>query len=327
MTDDASHAPDRPLPGQGGVAAASPELGGASATPSFELPAGAGSGLPARPAATVIGGRRFAWGERTLVMGIINVTPDSFSGDGLLAVAGDPVALAVAQARRLAADGADLLDVGGESTRPGHERVDAGEELARVIPVIRAIHAVLPEIPISVDTTRPAVAAAAVEAGAALLNDVWGVAEDGLLTRLAAERGVPIVLMHNRAEARYTNVMAEVIADLGRAVERALLAGVPAASIIVDPGFGFGKTLEQNLAVLRHLAALRILGCPILLGTSRKSTLGRILDLPADQRMEATLATTALAVAAGVDIVRVHDVRENVRAARVADAIVRAGAG
>lgn len=283
--------------------------------------------LTGRPPATTIGGRRFAWGERTLVMGIVNVTPDSFSGDGLLAAPGDPTELAVAHARRMAADGADLLDVGGESTRPGHERVDPQEELARVIPVIRAIHATLPEVPISVDTTRPEVAAAALDAGAVLLNDVWGVAANGALIGLAAERGVPIVLMHNRAEARYSNVVVEVIADLGMAVERALLAGVPRASIIVDPGFGFGKTRDHNLAILRHLGALRILGCPILLGTSRKSTLGWILDLPADQRVEATLATTALAVAAGVDIVRVHDVRENVRAARVADAIVRGGAG
>lgn len=275
------------------------------------------------PRETVIGGRRIRWGERTLVMGIINVTPDSFSGDGLLAADGDPVALALEQARRMAFDGADLLDVGGESTRPGHERVDAAEELARVVPVIRAIHAALPELPISVDTTRPEVAAAALDAGAALLNDVWGVAPDAALSRLAAARGVPIVLMHNRTEARYMNVVAEVILDLQRAVERAVQVGVPRDSIIVDPGFGFGKTPEQNLAVLRNLAALKVLGCPILLGTSRKSTLGRILDLPATERVEATLATTALAVAAGVDIVRVHDVRENVRAARVADAIVR----
>lgn len=275
------------------------------------------------PRETVIGGRRIRWGERTLVMGIINVTPDSFSGDGLLAADGDPVALALEQARRMAFDGADLLDVGGESTRPGHERVDAAEELARVVPVIRAIHAALPELPISVDTTRPEVAAAALDAGAALLNDVWGVAPDAALSRLAAARGVPIVLMHNRTEARYMNVVAEVILDLQRAVEQAVQVGVPRDAIIVDPGFGFGKTPEQNLAVLRDLAALKVLGCPILLGTSRKSTLGRILDLPAAERVEATLATTALAVAAGVDIVRVHDVRENVRAARVADAIVR----
>jgi dihydropteroate synthase len=256
-------------------------------------------------------------------MGVVNVTPDSFSGDGLLGGDGDPVARAVAQARRMAADGADIVDVGGESTRPGHDRIENDEELRRVVPVVAAIHAALPELPISVDTTRPMVAAAALDAGAAMLNDIWGVADDAALARLAAERDVPIVLMHNRAEARYANVVGEVLAELQRAVERAVSAGLDADQVIVDPGFGFGKTPEQNLAVLRNLGALRLLGRPILLGASRKSTLGRILDLPADERVEATLATTALAIAAGADIVRVHDVRENVRVARVADAVIR----
>jgi len=318
---------DPMAPDPDAVIAARPELGGAFATPSFGLPAGAGSGLVGRPPETVIGGRRIEWGARTLVMGIINVTPDSFSGDGLLAGSGNLIDLAVAQAERMAGEGADLLDVGGESTRPGHQRVGVEEERRRVVPVIQAIHAALPSLPVSVDTTRPEVAEAALEAGAAMVNDVWGVADDPARCRLAAARGVPIVLMHNRREARYTNVVAEVLADLERAIERALAAGVPRDRIIVDPGFGFGKTPDQNLAVLRRLDALRVLGCPILLGTSRKSTLGRILDLPADQRLEATLATTALAVAAGVDIVRVHDVAANVRVARVADAIVRGGPG
>ncbi len=272
---------------------------------------------------TRIGDRTLAWGTRTFVMGIVNVTPDSFSGDGLLAARRDAASFAVEMARSMVADGADLLDVGGESTRPGHAPVDAIEERARVIPVIRAIHAALPDIPLSIDTTKPSVAEAALDAGASLVNDVWGVAADEALVALAAERAVPIVLMHNRAEARYTNLVAEVIADLERAIERALRVGVAWESIVVDPGFGFGKTAEHNVAMLRDLAALRLLGRPILLGTSRKSTLGRILDLPADQRVEATVATTALGIAAGVDVVRVHDVRENVRAARTADAIVR----
>lgn len=272
---------------------------------------------------TRIGDRTLAWGTRTFVMGIVNVTPDSFSGDGLLAARRDAASFAVEMARSMVADGADLLDVGGESTRPGHAPVDAIEERARVIPVIRAIHAALPDIPLSIDTTKPSVAEAALDAGASLVNDVWGVAADEALVALAAERAVPIVLMHNRAEARYTNLVAEVIADLERAIERALRVGVAWESIVVDPGFGFGKTAEHNVALLRDLAALRLLGRPILLGTSRKSTLGRILDLPADQRVEATVATTALGIAAGVDVVRVHDVRENVRAARTADAIVR----
>jgi dihydropteroate synthase len=195
--------------------------------------------------------------------------------------------------------------------------------MARVVPVIRAIRAALPSMPISVDTTKPLVAEAALEAGASLVNDVWGVADDDALARIAAERGVPIVLMHNRAEARYTTLLPEIVADLQRAIERALRAGVPWDDLIVDPGFGFGKTAEHNLALLRELGSLAILGRPILLGTSRKSTLGRVLDLPAEQRLEATLATTVLGIASGVDIVRVHDVRENVRAARMADAVVR----
>jgi len=257
-------------------------------------------------------------------MGILNVTPDSFSGDGLLA-AGDPVGEAVEQARRMVADGADLLDVGGESTRPGHDEVAADDEIARVVPVVAALRAALPDTPLSIDTTKPSVAAAALDAGADLLNDVWGVAPGNDMLRLAAERGAPIVLMHNRAEARYTNLMAEILADLHAAIDRALAAGVAWEAIVVDPGFGFGKTAEHNLAMLRDLGLLRALGRPILLGTSRKSTLGKVLDLDADERLEATLATTALGIAAGVHLVRVHDVRPNVRAARMTDAIVRGG--
>src|SRR5436190_1004002 len=232
------------------------DLGGGAATPSFRLPDGATNGLPAAPEPLRIGPATFIWGSRTYVMGILNVTPDSFSGDGLLNAAGTRLR------------GSD-------------------------------------------------------DAGAALLNDVWGVATDDALLRVVAERRVPIVLMHNRAEPRYVNVLAEVIADLHAAIERALTGGVPWESIVIDPGFGFGKTPEHNLALLRDLRALRILGRPILLGTSRKSTLGKVLDLPADQRVEATVATTALGIAAGVDIVRVHDVQANVRAARMTDAVVR----
>ncbi|MBM4409609.1 MAG: dihydropteroate synthase, partial [Chloroflexi bacterium] len=254
-----------------------------------------------------------------------NATPDSFSGDGVLAegAGGDPVARAVAAARRAVAEGADLVDVGGESTRPGHQPVAGPEETARVVPVIAAIHAALPDLAISVDTTKAAVAEAALDAGASMVNDVWGVsAEDGLL-RLVAERRVPIVLMHNRAAAHDDNLMAGILGDLRRALDRALAAGISWDDLIVDPGFGFGKTAEHNLALMRDLGRLRDLGRPVLLGTSRKSTLGRVLGLAPDERIEATVVTTALGVAAGVDMVRVHDVRANAQAARMADAIVR----
>ena len=326
MTSDGPpEPPDRDLPAERSVVEARPDLGGGAATPSFALPPDASPGLPAAPAPLVVGPRTFAWGQRTHVMGILNVTHDSFSGDGLLATgSADPVAAAVARARQMAEDGADMLDIGGASSRPGHAPPPLEAEIARVVPVIRAVAAALPGMPISVDTTSPAVAAAAVDAGAHLLNDVWGVADDPAMVRVAAERGVPIVLMHNRSEPRYRNLLPEVVADLWRALERAVDAGVPWDRLIVDPGFGFGKTPDHNLALLAGLGSLRVLGRPILLGTSRKSTLGKLLDLPPDQRVEATAATSVLGIAAGAaDIVRVHDVLENVRAARVADAVVR----
>lgn len=290
------------------------------------------STTPAHPAPSRLGPATFRWGERTYVMGILNVTPDSFSGDGLLTdgslaegspAGDDPVSLAVATGQRMVAEGADLLDVGGESTRPGHAPVTADEERRRVVPVIAALRAALPDIPLSIDTTKAAVAEAALAAGADLINDVWGVGADESLARLAADHGVPLIVMHNRAEPRYTSLLPEVIADLQRAIERALQLGVRWDDLIVDPGFGFGKTPEHNLALLRDLGALRMLGRPILLGTSRKSTLGHVLGLPAGERLEATIATTALGIAAGADLVRVHDVQANVRAARISDAVIR----
>ncbi len=333
-----SHDPsaERHLPTEVGIVPADPARGGGAATPSYGVPADASDrpGLPGPPAPTRIGPRDFTWGARTYVMGILNVTPDSFSGDGLLSgsagsVPRSPEAAleaALARAEAMVDEGADLLDVGGESTRPGHRIVPAEEERERVVPIVDALRRRFPAIPVSVDTTKPSVAAAAIDAGASLVNDIWGVADDDSLLRLAAERGVPIVLMHNRPEARYTNLVAEVVADLQRAIDRAIGAGVAWESIVVDPGFGFGKAPVHNLALLGGLGSLRILGRPILLGTSRKSTLGKVLDLPPEERLEATLATTALAIAAGVDIVRVHDVRANVRAARMSDAVVRGGA-
>ena len=274
------------------------------------------------PTPTRIGPTKFIWGDRTYVMGILNVTPDSFSGDGLI-TGGDPLRAALDQAKRMVDEGADLLDIGGESTRPGHAPVDAAEEIGRVIPIVAAVHDALPDVPLSIDTTKAVVAEAALAAGATLLNDVWGVGPDPAMAELAASAHVPLIVMHNRDEARYDDVVREVIDDLRRALDRAEQLGIGPEDLIVDPGIGFGKTADHNVTLLRHLDALTVLGRPILLGTSRKSTIGRILDLPADERLEGTLATTALGVASGVDIVRVHDVRANIRAARVADAIVR----
>ncbi len=332
MTERVQRDGERALPSERGVVGARPDLGGGAATPSFRDlgsdPSSSGGWHPTgtaegHPEATTIGGRRFGWGERTYVMGIVNVTPDSFSGDGILGGDEATVDRAVALAGRMIGEGADLIDVGGELSRPGHEAVEADEETRRVGPVVAAIHAAFPSTPISVDTTKPSVAASAIDAGATLLNDVWGVSPDSSLARLAAERGVPIVLMHNRAEAVYADVVDEVMGELAAAVRRAVEAGVPEDSVIVDPGFGFGKAPRHNLELLAGLGRLRALGRPVLFGASRKSTLGKVLDLPPQERVEATLATTALAVAAGVDVVRVHDVRGNVRVARMVDAVVR----
>ncbi len=300
------------------------------ATPSFTLPAGAEGGVPDDPPAPlVMRGRTFAWGSRTFVMGVINVTPDSFSGDGLIApgAGGDGVEPALRAAQRMVDEGADLLDVGGESSRPGHAVVEEAEEHRRSIPVVRALREAFPEMPISIDTVKAGIAEAALDAGADLINDVSAVHPGGAdMLRLAAERGVPYIAMHDRPEARYRNLRAEVLADLQAVLERALHAGVAWDALIVDPGIGFGKTAEHNLHLLDHLADLRLLGRPVMIGASRKSTIGKVLDLPAHERLEGTLATTAMAVAAGVDIVRVHDVGPNRRAARMADAVHRRGA-
>ena len=260
----------------------------------------------------------FRWGERTYVMGIINVTPDSFSGDGLAGRIGQ----VVEQARRFVEAGADILDIGGQSTRPGHVPVTVDEELRRVIPAVRAVREAV-QVPISVDTCKLEVATPSLDAGASMLNDIWGLKREPGLARLAAERGVPIVLMHNQEGTAYQDLVPDVVSSLQESCQAALLAGVPREQIIVDPGIGFGKTWEQNLVLLRHLRALRALAHPVLLGPSRKSFIGRVLDLPPEQRMEGTAAAVALGIASGVDIVRVHDVVAMVRVTRVADAIVR----
>jgi dihydropteroate synthase len=262
-------------------------------------------------------------GSRTYLMGILNLTPDSFSGDGLLTRGGDPLAAAVARGTAMVAAGADILDVGGESTRPGHLPVDAADELARTAHVVAALRAALPEVPISIDTRKAAVASAALDAGADLINDVTAVTGRGELAALAAARDVPYVVMHDRSHAPWEDVVGEVVAALDAALRRAEALGCRPERLIVDPGIGFGKSAPENLVLLRDLRALRVLGRPILLGASRKSTIGRVLDLPPAERLEGTLAVTALGIAGGADIVRVHDVAPNLRAARMADAIVR----
>jgi dihydropteroate synthase len=281
-----------------------------------------------------IRGRDFVWGSRTFVMGIVNVTPDSFSGDGL----GSDVAAAVEQARRFVAEGADMIDIGGESTRPGSAPVTAEQEMARVLPVIEGCARAV-DLPISIDTSKAAVAKAALAAGANFVNDVWGLRADAAMAAFCAEAGCPVVLMHNRrtrpdaaqitrlgghyAGVVYHDLLGEISAELRESVAMALSAGVASDKIIIDPGLGFGKTAEHNLEVMRRLGELKALGYPILIGPSRKSTIGLVLGLPVEQRLEGTAALVALAIAAGADIVRVHDVREMARVARMSDAVVR----
>jgi dihydropteroate synthase len=274
----------------------------------------------------------FNWGARTYVMGIVNVTPDSFSGDGVLNEA------AVAQGLAHVAEGAHVLDVGGESTRPGSQPTALDEELRRVIPVIREL-AQRVTVPLSIDTYKAEVARQAIEAGATLINDVWGLRMDPDMARVAAESGAAVVLMHNRSkpkdavqEARlggryvgieYDHLIEDIKVELAESVELALRAGVKPERIILDPGIGFGKTVEQNLELVRRFGEFKSLGYPLLAGPSRKSFIGYTLDLPPDQRAEGTAAVVALCIAHGADIVRVHDVAMMSRVARMADAITR----
>jgi dihydropteroate synthase len=285
-----------------------------------------------------IGNHFFNWGSRTYVMGILNVTPDSFSGDGIL-TKDDAVQAAVEQARTFLSDGADILDVGGESTRPGSEPVSAEEETQRVIPVIEAIVNEFPDAMISIDTYKARVAEAAFRAGAHILNDVWGLRADPELASVAAAFRVPVILMHNRSNpasvevraqlgnayigSTYENLMEEVKRELLYSVELAVKAGIEESHIILDPGIGFGKTREHNLELINRIDEVRALGFPVLLGSSRKSFIGFTLDLPADQRVEGTAATVAVGITRGADIIRVHDVKEMARVARMTDAIVR----
>ncbi len=263
-------------------------------------------------------GREFAWGSRTFIMAILNVTPDSFSGDGL---ADDPAAVA-ALARRFEAEGADIIDIGAESSRPGAQPLSTAEECARLLPALRAVRSAT-SLPISVDTYHAAVAAAALDAGADAVNDIHGLRLDPAMAELAAERGVPVFAMHNQRGRAFHDVVSDVSSGFGETLAIAAEAGIPPGHVVLDPGFGFGWTPEQNLEMVRRLPEFASLGYPILFGPSRKSTIGFVLDLPVDERIEGTAALVALGIAGGADVVRVHDVREMVRVARVADAAVR----
>ncbi|MGZ4164191.1 MAG: dihydropteroate synthase [Tumebacillaceae bacterium] len=258
-------------------------------------------------------------GKRTLVMGILNITPDSFSDGGCYA----DLELALTHAKQMIADCADIIDVGGESTRPGHDPVSEAEELRRVIPVIEHLAREI-NVPISIDTYKAEVAKQAILAGAHIINDIWGCKADPNMARVCAELGVPIILMHNRETPHETAVIEGVIRDLRECIAIAHEAGVRDENIILDPGIGFGKTHEQNLFVMRHLDAIVEMGYPVLLGTSRKSMIGNTLGLPTNERVEGTAATVTLGIAKGVQIVRVHDVKEMTRVARMTDAMVRA---
>ena len=278
---------------------------------------------------TRCGNVEFRWGERTYVMGIINLSPDSFSGDGIT-----DLEAAVAQAHRFVSEGADILDIGGESTRPGSAPVSIGDEIKRVVPAIERLVSEV-SIPLSIDTYKPEVARRALEAGAAMINDQWGLKRDQRLAELAAEWGVPIILMSNQRDkggydagiqrdtAYYEELMAEVTSSLRQSLELALTLNVPRENIILDPGIGFGKTWKQELEIIRRLEELRELGRPILIGPSRKSFIKMVLDLPVDERVEGTAAAVAIGIAKGADIVRVHDVQQMVRVCRMSDAIIR----
>ena len=261
--------------------------------------------------------QELAIGGRTLIMGILNVTPDSFSDGGLWF---DP-GLAVEQAHKLVADGADIIDLGGESTRPGHIPVGPGEELRRVMPVLEVLVREL-NVPVSVDTFKASVARQALEAGASIINDQWALRADPDMAGVIARYGVPVVLMHNQQGTQYHDLMGDIVHYLEESISLARSAGVPEHNLIVDPGIGFGKTLKQNLEVMGRMSEIKSLGKPILLGTSRKSMIGKTLDLPIDQRVEGTAATVALGIANGADIVRVHDVKEMARVARMTDAML-----
>jgi dihydropteroate synthase len=278
------------------------------------------------------------YGSKTYIMGILNVTPDSFSGDGLMAQK-DVVKAAIDQALQFVESGADILDIGGESTRPGSLPVSEGEELERVLPVIESLAKLNLDVLLSVDTSKAVVASACLQAGAHWINDVWALRADENMVKVAAESGAPVVLMHNRSQpkqvalqerlggqylgAEYSDVVKDVSRELLESVDLALQGGVKRGQIILDPGLGFGKKIEHNLELVKRLDEIKALGYPVLLGPSRKSFIGYTLDLPPDQRVEGTAAVCAIAVTRGVDILRVHDVTVIGRVAKMSDAVIR----
>lgn len=260
----------------------------------------------------------YDWNEKTWIMGILNITPDSFSDGGKF----NEIESAIEHAKQMIEAGADIIDIGGESTRPGHAPVSLEEELNRVIPIIKAIRKEIPNIPISIDTYKAEVAKQAVEAGADIINDIWGAKKERKIADVAATYKVPIILMHNRDNTNYHHLMSDVVSDIRESITIAKQAGVPDEHIILDPGIGFAKTYEQNLEVMRHLDTFTALGYPVLLGTSRKSMIGHTLDLPATERMEGTGATVCLGIEKGCQIMRVHDVKEMSRMAKMMDAML-----
>lgn len=266
-----------------------------------------------------IGGKPFGRQGRTYIMGILNVTPDSFSDGGQW----NRMDRALYHVEEMQRDGADIVDIGGESTRPGYEQISVQEEIERVMPVLEAIKSRF-DIPVSLDTYKSGVARAGIAAGADLINDIWGLRYDADMAEVIAESGLPCCLMHNRRDPEYRDFWQEMTLDLTQTLSLAEQAGIARDKIILDPGVGFGKSYEQNLSILGNLERLQIFGCPVLLGCSRKSVIGLTLNLPADERLEGTLVTTVFGVIKGCMFVRVHDVKENVRAARMAEAVCQA---
>lgn len=264
-----------------------------------------------------IGNRQFDLDHKCYIMGILNVTPDSFSDGGKF----NSMDAALRHTEKMIREGADIIDIGGESTRPGHQVITDEEEIARVTPVIEAVKKQF-DIPVSVDTYKGAVAEAALQAGADLVNDIWGFRHDRRVAEITARYNAACCLMHNRHEAVYDNFLNDVVSDMAECVRIAKEAGVADDKIILDPGVGFGKTYEMNLEIINHVDVLNQLGYPVLLGTSRKSVIGLTLDLPADDRLEGTLATTVIGVMKGCSFVRVHDIKENKRIIQMTEAII-----